>query len=101
MKRFFNICKVLTFVALSASLMVSCKKESENVAKAVLGDQTILNFTAQNPVAQKVTVYSDAAWHVTAPEWITVDPTTGSGVMEVTVVKTSSSSPATPWPASW
>ena len=85
MKRFFNICKVLTFVALSASLMVSCKKESENVAKAVLGDQTILNFTAQNPVAQKVTVYSDAAWHVTAPEWITVDPTTGSGVMEVTV----------------
>ena len=70
MKRFFKICKVLTFVALSASLMASCKKESENVAKAVLGDQTILNFTAQNPVAQKVTVYSDAAWHVTAPEWI-------------------------------
>lgn len=85
MKRIVSISKVLALVALAGLFLAGCKKDESKVAKAVLGDQSSLSFPAQNPGSKTVTVYSDAAWHVTAPEWITVDPVTGSGVMEVTV----------------
>ncbi len=84
-----TIVKILKVTALAAAILAlsfSCRKESgENVAKAVLGDQSILTFTAKNPAAQTVTVYSDGPWHTTAPSWISVDPSTGDGVMTVTV----------------
>ncbi|MCH5173283.1 MAG: hypothetical protein J1D85_03625 [Bacteroidales bacterium] len=84
MKRF------LTIIALCSVTLASCNKEIEdNVAKAVLGDVSILNFAASNPSPQTVEVVSDGEWHTNAPDWITVDPTTGSGVTTVTVTASS------------
>ena len=86
MKRLYSILRVAAIAAVLGSAMVSCEQEpTSSVAKAVLGDVTLMNFSASNPAAQTVTVYSDGDWHTTAPEWITVDPSTGNGVTTVTV----------------
>lgn len=85
MKTFNSIFKILALTVCAAALMVSCEQEPDNVARAVLGDVSVMNFAAKNPVAKTVTVYSDGQWHTTAPDWITVDPNTGEGVMTVTV----------------
>ena len=86
MKRLYSIIRVAAIAAVLGSAMVSCEQEpATGVAKAVLGDVTLMNFAASNPAAQTVTVYSDGDWHTTAPEWITVDPSTGNGVTTVTV----------------
>ncbi|MBP5566109.1 MAG: BACON domain-containing protein [Bacteroidales bacterium] len=85
MKRFNTIFKTLALTAFAAALLVSCEPEPDNVAKAVLGDVSVMNFTAKSPKAQTVKVVSDGEWHTTAPEWITVDPSTGSGTTMVTV----------------
>ena len=86
MKRLLKYCKVLALIALAGALSASCVKEDgPKVAKAVLGDQSIMNFAARNPQAQTVTVYSDGPWHTKAPSWITVDPAEGDGVVVVTV----------------
>ncbi len=86
MKRLYSIIRLAAIAAVLGSAMVSCEQEpTSSVAKAVLGDVTLMNFAASNPAAQTVTVYSDGDWHTTAPEWITVDPSTGNGVTTVTV----------------
>lgn len=77
--------KILTLLA-GALLLASCVKEAgPSVAKAVLGDVSVMNFPAQNPEPKTVTVVSDGTWHVTAPSWITATPDTGSGETVVTV----------------
>jgi hypothetical protein len=86
MKNILKYCKVLAMLALAGALFASCVREDgPKVAKAVLGDQSIMNFAARNPQAQTVTVYSDGPWHTKAPDWITVDPAEGDGVVVVTV----------------
>ncbi|MBQ6015752.1 MAG: BACON domain-containing protein [Bacteroidales bacterium] len=86
MKRLYSIIRIAAIAAVLGSAMVSCEQEpTSSVAKAVLGDVTLMNFSASNPAAQTVTVYSDGDWHTTAPDWITVDPSTGNGVTTVTV----------------
>ena len=86
MKRLYSILKVAVITAVLGAALASCEQEPGiGVAKAVLGDKTIMNFSAKNPVEQTVTVYSDGEWHTTAPSWITVTPATGSGTTSVTV----------------
>lgn len=86
MKRINTFFKTIALTVCAAALLVACEQEpTSSVAKAVLGDVTLMNFSASNPAAQTVTVYSDGDWHTTAPEWITVDPSTGNGVTTVTV----------------
>ena len=86
MKRLYSILKVAVITAVLGAALASCEQEPGiGVAKAVLGDKTIMNFSAKNPVEQTVTVYSDGEWHTTAPSWITVTPETGSGTTTVTV----------------
>ena len=85
MKRINTLFKTIALTVCAAALLVACEQEPDNVARAVLGDVTLMNFAASNPAAQTVTVYSDGEWHTTAPDWITVDPSTGSGVTAVTV----------------
>ena len=78
--------RLLTIIALCSAVLVSCTKETgDGVAKAVLGDVSIMNFSASNPAPQTVEVVSDGEWHTKAPDWITVDPATGNGVTTVTV----------------
>ncbi len=81
MKKYVNILAS----AAVAVLALSCVKEEAKVAKAVLGDVSIMNFTATNPEPQSLTVVSDGPWHTTAPAWITVTPETGDGETVVTV----------------
>ncbi len=86
MKRINNIFKAVALTIASAAVLASCTQEPQDtVAKAVLGDVSIMTFAAKNPAEQVVTVYSDGDWHTTAPEWITVTPDTGNGVIPVTV----------------
>ena len=86
MKRINTFLKTLALTVCAAALLVSCEEEPGiGVARAVLGDVSVMNFTAKGPKAQTVKVVSDGEWHTTAPEWITVDPSTGSGTTMVTV----------------
>ena len=85
MKSIYNIFKAVAIAAAFVALAVSCQPAEDNVAKAVLGDVSSMNFDARSPKPQTVTVYSDGEWHTTAPEWITVTPSAGNGVTEVTV----------------
>ena len=50
MKKYINILAS----AAVAVLALSCVKEEAKVAKAVLGDVSIMNFTATNPEPQSV-----------------------------------------------
>ena len=86
MNAFSKILKVSAIAAACSLLFASCNKEPvENVAKAVLGDQSVMTFAAKNPAPQTVTVVSDGPWQSKTPDWITVDPATGDGVVTVTV----------------
>lgn len=55
------------------------------MAKAVLASASSLEFAAEGASPQIITVYSDAQWVADVPDWITIDPETGSGTTEVTV----------------
>lgn len=78
--------KKIFILMAGALLMASCVKEAgSSVAKAVLGDVSVMEFPAQNPTPKSVTIVSDGTWHVTAPSWIVADPSTGSGETVVTV----------------
>ena len=90
MKRLINLFYALALLLVAGPVVSSCvpKEEGPQVAKAVLGDVSQMKFAARNPQPQLVTVYSDGPWHTKAPEWITVDPSTGDGVVSVTVTAT-------------
>ncbi len=64
--------------------LTSCKDDEPTVAKAVLCSVFSLDFDAEGG-AQEVKVVSDAVWHVEAPDWVTVSPTTGEGTTFVTI----------------
>lgn len=85
MKSIENIIRIALSTFLAGALLAACQEEEAPVAKAVLGTESTLTFSASNPVPKTITVYSDGPWHSTAPSWISVDPATGSGVTEVTV----------------
>ena len=86
MKRLYSILKVAVITAVLGAALVSCEQEPGiGVAKAVLGDKTVMEFSANNPADQTVTVYSDGEWHTTAPDWITVTPDKGTGTATLTV----------------
>lgn len=69
-------------------IVAGCKKEKEPFARAVLSSETSLTFAAKDAKGQKLSVYSDGAWISDAPEWITVNPSSGSGSGEVIVTVT-------------
>ena len=71
-------------VALSGSL-TSCQNEDETLARAVLASAESLTFKGEDAAPQMITVYSDAQWVAEVPEWVTIEPQTGSGTTEVTV----------------
>ena len=75
------------FIALlSASVMFSgCNDEELDVAKAVMASATSLTFDGQGAPEQIITVYSDKTWTADVPEWVTINPTTGTGTTDVTV----------------
>jgi hypothetical protein len=64
----------------------SCQEEEgTTLSQAVLASASALNFEGTDSAPQIITVYADAEWVSEVPEWITISPTSGSGVMDVTV----------------
>jgi hypothetical protein len=83
--RFFRYTyTTLLFVALLLSFG-SCEEEQSTLSKAVLASASSLNFEGIGSTQQIITVYADADWLTEVPEWITVSPASGSGVMDVTI----------------
>ena len=86
--------KKIFFVLLSLAVLFSCDKEKENKGggggtntKATvvrLGAQT-LTFEAFEAESQTVKVYADGDWTSEAPEWVKLEPASGSGTVTVTV----------------
>lgn len=85
MKTLNKILSSALVICAAALLTVSCKPDVDTAAKAVLATSTELTFAAQGAAAQTITVYSDGDWHSEVPGWITVDPATGNGTVEVTI----------------
>lgn len=74
-------------VALVCGLsLTSCKDEESSVANAVIVSTRAIEFPNANAVPVTVNVTSDGDWHVDAPEWLIVSPSTGvAGRTEVTI----------------
>ena len=86
--------KKILFVLLSLAVLFSCDKEkgnngggnetNTNATVVRLGTQT-LTFEAFEAESQTVKVYADGSWTSEAPEWVKLDPASGSGTVTVTV----------------
>lgn len=83
MRRINDIIALLLIVF--ASVFQGCDKEEDTLAKAVLVSAGTLEFKATGAAEKIITVYADADWVSEAPDWITIHPSTGSGMMDVTV----------------
>ncbi len=62
-----------------------CQPEESPLSRAIITSVSGMEFAAQNAEPQTITVYADADWTVEAPDWVTVDVTSGSRTMDVTV----------------
>lgn len=77
-----NIFKAILTLSCVAALC-SCVKESKSLATAVSVDKTEVAFEGQGAQAQTILVEADGDWISIAPEWVTVEPSVGSGRTEV------------------
>ncbi|RNC66270.1 hypothetical protein D7D25_04225 [Proteiniphilum sp. X52] len=63
----------------------SCGEDESSLSKAVLASAGSLSFEGTGSAPQIITVYADADWLTEVPEWITVSPASGTGMMDVTI----------------
>ena len=80
-----NILKSFLTIASAVALFASCAQEAKPLASAVSLDKTEVSFEGLSAVAQTVTVKADGDWFAIAPEWVAIDPVTGSGDTEVSI----------------
>ncbi len=59
--------------------------DDKTAATVVRVGTSTLNFEAVGAEPQTLKVYADGAWTSVAPDWVTVDPASGSGTVTVTV----------------
>lgn len=85
MKVLFKYCFVALAGLVGLSLASCSDDDKDNSAKSVLASVSSLSYEAKDAPARTFRVVSDAQWTVDAPEWITVDPATGSGDITVSV----------------
>ena len=85
MRFFKNLYRSALAVVAGAVALTSCQPEESPLSRAILTSVSGLEFAAQNAEPQTITVYADADWTVEAPEWVTVDKTSGSRTMDVTI----------------
>jgi len=86
MKKKFNILYVFALIALMGFTFTACDDDDDSgVAKAVLASAANLNFEPTDNPGQIITVYSDATWTCEHPDWVIVEPETGSGTTEVRI----------------
>ena len=63
----------------------SCEDDETNLSQAVLASANSLSFEGNGSSQQTITIYADGEWLTEVPEWITVNPASGTGVMDVTI----------------
>ena len=63
----------------------SCDKDEDNLSEAVLASASTLNFEAERAPEKTITIYADADWVTEVPDWVTVTPSSGTGVTDVTI----------------
>ena len=73
------------FLLATMNFFTSCDKDETKLSEAVLASANSLNFEGSGTSEQLITVYADAEWVTEVPDWITVSPSSGSGVMDVTI----------------
>lgn len=84
--RFLKYSSRALFLMALLFVIGSCQEEEgTTLSQAVLASASALNFEGTDSAPQIITVYADAEWVSEVPEWITISPTSGSGVMDVTV----------------
>ena len=84
--------KVLLLMA-SLAVLFACDKEKKQEegggtatkATVVRVGTSTLQFDAVGAPSQTLKVYADGSWTSESPDWITVDPASGSGTVTVTV----------------
>ena len=67
----FNLY-ILALVAVLGFSVSACSDDDTNVAKAVLATASGLNYSAEQPEAKIITVYSDGAWTCQHADWVMV-----------------------------
>lgn len=79
--------KYMTAPILVAALCAlwSCDEDENRLSEAVLASANTLEFEANGAGEKLITVYADAEWVTEVPEWVTVNPTSGTGTTDVTV----------------
>lgn len=81
-----NIFKSFLMLLSGAMLFASCQEEAAPLASAISVDKQELTFAGASAQAQKVTVKAEGEWFLlSSEEWVTVNPTCGSGETQVTV----------------
>ena len=83
--RFFKYIATILAVAALSSFWSCDNDDNGTLAKAVLASASTLNFDGNGATSQVITVYADADWVTEVPDWVTVNPTSGHGVMDVTI----------------
>ena len=84
--RFLKYSSRALFLMALLFVIGSCQEEEgTTLSQAVLASASALNFEGTDSAPQIITVYADAEWVSEVPEWITISPTSGSGVMDVTI----------------
>ncbi len=79
MKNFFRVLSVFIPMMITVALAGSCKeKDSITVSK------TALEWTKDGG-RKTVDITANCSWTITAPDWVTVEPSSGSGTANVTV----------------
>lgn len=80
-----NLYKSALVVVAGVLALTGCQPEESPLSRAILTSVSGMQFAAQNAEPQTITVYADAEWTVEAPDWVTVDVTSGNRTMDVTV----------------
>lgn len=84
--KFLKYFCAASLLAASAGTLWSCDDDDDKrLSDAVLASVGSLTFEAQDTSEKIITVYADADWVTEIPDWVTVTPTEGTGVMDVTV----------------
>jgi len=84
MNKLRTYIKICAAAIMAFSSLTACQEEELQKPHALLSDPS-LTFEAKGAEPQLLTIASDEDWIIDAPEWITVDPMSGSQTMEVTV----------------
>lgn len=76
---------LIALIGVFGLAMTGCDDDKASPAQAVLASASGMSFEALPSAGQMITVYSDATWTCEHPDWITVEPETGSGTTEVRI----------------